>query len=100
MKNAKKGDSFSYRPKKEHAGKLNELIAATERPKAFFLDKALEAFMPELEKRYAADLDEYRKKKAAMNDSDESSSTVEIPAERPAGKPISYLKGKFRRKTT
>lgn len=56
MKTAKKGGGFSYRPKREHEPRLRRLAEATERPKAFFLDKALEAFLPELEKRYEREL--------------------------------------------
>lgn len=56
----KKAKGFSYRPQIDHAARLNDLIEATERDKAFFLDKALDSFLPELEKRYAHELAEYR----------------------------------------
>jgi hypothetical protein len=63
-----KGDAFSYRPTTEHEKLLNELVEATKHKKARFLDLALEKILPELEKRYAPELADHRKKLAALNE--------------------------------
>ena len=68
MKEGTKSKSFSYRPKREHAPVLEALATATERPKSFFLDKALEAFLPELEKRYATELAALRAQRERLNE--------------------------------
>lgn len=62
MKKIPKGKAFSYRLRQDHEPRIAELCNATERDKSFFIDKALEAFLPELEKRHAQDLEEYRRK--------------------------------------
>lgn len=63
-----KDKGFSYRPKKVHAPRLQDLVQATGHKKAFFLDVLLEKYLPELERRYAhelADLQLSRKRQAA-----------------------------------
>ena len=70
-----KGDAFSYRPTTEHERLLNELVDATKHKKARFLDMALEKILPDLEKRYAPELDELRKKRAELNDAASSTQT-------------------------
>ena len=57
---SQKTKSFSYRPRLDHADRINALIEATEHAKAFFLDKALASHLPALEKRYERELAEYR----------------------------------------
>ena len=60
MSNGSKDKGVSFRPKTGIRKRLDDLAEATERPKTFFLDKALEAHLPELEKRYAQELAELR----------------------------------------
>ena len=63
MKTGSKDKGVSFRPKTGIRNRLDDLSLATERPKTFFLDKALEAHLPELERKYAIELEELRKKR-------------------------------------
>lgn len=65
---SKKGGSFSYRASQDHGRRLQDLIEATEHDRSFFLTKALERSLPELEKRYENDLRALRARRAALND--------------------------------
>ena len=80
-----KGKTFGYRMKLEIAARMADLEAATERDRSFFLDKALDEFLPVLEKRYARELQEYYSTHptgaVALNDAISSSRRAEIAAE-------------------
>ena len=60
-----KTKTFSYRHKGVHAPRLDGLIRATGHTRAHFFDAAIEAHLPVLEKRHAAELEEERQKIAA-----------------------------------
>lgn len=51
-----KGKSVTFRPKAEHRKQLDRIAAATERPITWLIEKAIEAYLPVLERRYAEEL--------------------------------------------
>lgn len=51
-----KGKSVTFRPKNEHRLRLEKLAEATERPLTWLIEKAIEAHLPDLERKYAEDL--------------------------------------------
>ena len=81
METSSKDKGVSFRPKTGIRKRLEDLSAATERPKTFFLDKSIEAHLPELERRYAGELRALHRKRAQYPEhiSPESVSLNESP---------------------
>jgi predicted DNA-binding protein len=63
MKTGKKGKPITFRPKEDINRRLLDLAEATERTTTYFIDKAMELHLPELEKRFEKELGEYKKQK-------------------------------------
>lgn len=58
-----KGKAISFRPKAQFRERLESLAESTERPVTFFVEKSIEAHLPELEQKYKTELEALRKKK-------------------------------------
>ena len=66
LPNKKKSASpFSYRPAVALAPRFNNVVAVSRRTRASVLHEALELHLPELERRYAAQLKNVRGKSSA-----------------------------------
>ena len=78
-----KGKGISFRPKEDVRSLLEDLAEATERPKTYFLDKCVEAYLPALEVKYSSELKQLLKRRAEnykLNDRISSEKSGEVNA--------------------
>ena len=56
MKKKQKGQSVTFRPRKDLRDRLEVLAQATERPLTYYIEKAIETHLPVLEEKYAEEI--------------------------------------------
>jgi len=76
-----KGKSITFRPKKELRDRLDLLAKSTERPISYFIEKAIEAELPALEKKHLPGTDSPNSTGADLEDEIISHTEADLAAE-------------------
>jgi predicted transcriptional regulator len=77
-----KGKSVTFRPRADLRQRLELLALATERPMTFLIEKAVEGHLPELEKKYAREIQEWVENNVASKPEKKTSYSTALPLRR------------------